>query len=231
MFAYNGKECEGVYYNGQPCPMYANGMKIWPTTQIYDGLTISANGKITWALDPHIGKGKSEDSTYVVSGENYSVQYKNRSPVMDIVPSAGVFTTNVLQNPYSGVEQRTGHYGWTTPGLQAYTSDCSNLEINVLSFDFFKYKVFGLHIESYSNSSVFRQCLTIPQTTANIHNYENLTHFGPTFSGNKRLTGKLEGFIKSMKQLKPDLSVSAVFRGCTNAQDYQHCLTAYPEWF
>lgn len=31
MFAYNGKECKGIYFNGQPCPMYANGVKIWPT--------------------------------------------------------------------------------------------------------------------------------------------------------------------------------------------------------
>lgn len=37
-FFYNGKECKGVYMNGLACPMYANGVKIWPTSKLFDGI-------------------------------------------------------------------------------------------------------------------------------------------------------------------------------------------------
>lgn len=53
MFFYNGKQCNGVYVNGKACPMYVNGIKIWPIdSQQSGGEETSGGGKIL--LSPNI---------------------------------------------------------------------------------------------------------------------------------------------------------------------------------
>lgn len=196
-----------------------------PYSNITAGWTTITTGASRPSFDPALGTSKTIymkttqiDGDYVSSYKANDAFGSDQLPLY--APSAGIWN-----NEWTNY---TDYSNYTNFSTNFSYKDMQNT-IGIATIDFFDRT--NLNNNNSPFNELYPYIQTIPSSHKHLYHYDSLTSVIKLFNGCNAITGKIEPFITAVNYIKPEIEHTKCFYGCTAAQDYQHCLTAYPDWF